>query len=105
LPKSWSFFYPPLLADQSPTGRKKLYEGGVSSLGVASACNGNASWCWRLRRLLTFPAAHRIRLFAYQLITFSLQSTWKTASSKDTWLHGGDMRICMKVMFRSWDYI
>ncbi len=65
----------------------------------------NALWCWRLRRLLTFPAADRIRLFAYQLVIFSLESTWKAASSKGTWLHGGDMRICLNVMFRSWHYI
>jgi hypothetical protein len=32
-------FLSPLLADQSPTGRKKLYEGGVWRLGVASTCN------------------------------------------------------------------
>ncbi len=55
----------------------------------------NALRCWRLRRLLTFPAADRIRLFAYQFVIFSLEPTWKAKSSKGTWLHGGDMRIWM----------
>jgi hypothetical protein len=38
--QSFRAFFIPLIADQSPTGRKKLYEGGVWRLGLASTCSG-----------------------------------------------------------------